>query len=113
MKHLRQLITAALLIFVQLVSPLALAADTSIAVMNITGNVPAIFSVTARGYPGDLDLSGNVSVTDRLLGMFHFKYNVDLASLTLQSAETDGVPSKTTAAGSAYSFAATSFRLKF
>ncbi|MGZ3742802.1 MAG: hypothetical protein ACXVB1_01870 [Pseudobdellovibrionaceae bacterium] len=90
-----------------------MAADTSIANLNISGNVPVVFSVTARGYPGDLDLSGQVDVVDRLVGIFHFKYNVDLASLTLKSAETDGVPSSGAGAGTGYAFGAGGFKLKF
>lgn len=89
----------------------SMAADTSIATLNISGNVPAVFSLTARGYPGDLDLSGNgIVASDRLVGIFHFKYNVDIASLTLQTAEASGLP--TNAAGTPYSFG-TAFMLKF
>ncbi|MEZ0391963.1 MAG: hypothetical protein ACAH59_07095 [Pseudobdellovibrionaceae bacterium] len=114
MKFLVKLLSAALLFAAQLFMPMAaLAADTSIANLNISGNVPVIFSITARGYPGDLDLSGKVDVVDRLVGIFHFKYNVDLASLTLKSAEVDGVPSSTTGAGTGYSFGAGGFQLKF
>lgn len=113
MNYFRHLFLTVLMLTSQILSPMAFAADTSIATLNISGNVPTIFSVTARGYPGDLDLSGDVAVNDRLIGIFHFKYNVDIASLTLQSAETDGVPSSSTAAGDAYAFDTTSFRLKF
>ena len=112
MKSLTKYLAAVVLAALQVFSPMAFAADTSVAVLNISGNVPTIFSVTARGYPGDLDLSGSVIVTDRLVGIFHFKYNVDLASLTLKSAQADGVPSSGTAAGTGYSFG-TSFSMKF
>ena len=112
MKSLTKYLAAVVLAALQVFSPMAFAADTSVAVLNISGNVPVIFSVTARGYPGDLDLSGSSIVTDRLVGIFHFKYNVDLASLTFKSAETDGVPSSSTAAGKGYSFG-TAFSMKF
>ena len=80
MRHFNHILMAALMFAAQIFAPrLAFAADTSIATLNVSGNVPVIFSVTARGYPGDLDLSGNVAVTDRLLGMFHL--NITLTSL--------------------------------
>lgn len=85
----------------QLIAPMALAADTAVATMDLSGNVPVIFNVTARGYPGDLDLSPNVIVNSRLLGMFHMKYNVSLATLTLKASTATGKPE---AAGTAYSF---------
>lgn len=97
------------LIFQMVVSEVR--ADTSIGTLNLSGNVPTIFSVTAYGYPGDLDLNGNTSVaSDRLVGFFHFRYNADIASLTLQAAQATGLPS--TAGGVAYNFG-TSFMLKF
>jgi hypothetical protein len=113
MKHYIHILMATLMFAAQLFAPsAAMAADTSIATLNVSGNVPTIFSVTARGYPGDLDLSGNVSVANRLLGVFHFKYNVDIASLTLQSAQAEGVPSSAVGAGTNYAFGA-NFTLMF
>ncbi len=110
MKKYQQLVMAALMFAIQLLLPGQLfAADTSIANLNMSGNVPAIFSVTARGYPGDLDLSGNVAVNDRLLGIVHLKYNVGIASLTIQSTQASGVPSS---GATGYSFG-TAFSLKF
>jgi hypothetical protein len=114
MKFATKILLAGLMLAAQLFSPtIAMAADTSIANLNISGNVPVIFSVTARGYPGDLDLSGKVDVVDRLVGIFHFKYNVDLASMTLKSAEADGRPSSGAGAGTGYGFGAGGFKLKF
>lgn len=92
----------------QMLSPVAMAADTSIAVLNISGNVPTVFSVTARGLPGDLDLTPNVSVANRLLGILHFKYNADVASMTLASSTASGVPEKS---GTAYGFGAAGFKV--
>jgi len=66
--------------------------DTSVASLNISGNVPAVFSVTARGLPGDLDLTSNSVVNDRLIGILHFKFNEDAASITVASSTTTGGP---------------------
>ena len=113
MKFFSKLILTLAVVGLQIVSPLAMAADTSVAALNISGNTPVIFNVSARGYPGDLDLGGNgVVASDRLLGSFHFKYNVGIASMTLKSAEVDGIPSSATATGNGYKFG-TAFNLKF
>lgn len=66
--------------------------DTSIATLNISGNVPAVFSVTARGLPGDLDLEPGSIVIDRLIGLLHFKFNEDAASITVASSTASGMP---------------------
>ncbi len=55
--------------------------DSAVASINLSGNVPEVFSVTARGLPGDLDLTPGVSVTDRLIGILHFKFNENAASI--------------------------------
>lgn len=60
--------------------------DTSIALLNMSGSVPEVFSVTARGLPGDLDLTPNVVVVDRLIGILHFKFNLNAASITVSGA---------------------------
>jgi hypothetical protein len=70
----------------------AQAADTAIAGVHMSGNVPTIFSLTARGLPGDLDLTPGVIVNDRLIGIFHFKYNMDIATLFLTSTSATGTP---------------------
>lgn len=77
--------------------------DTSAAVINLSGNVPAVFSVTARGYPGDLDLSPNVYVFNRVLGILHFQYNENVASIFLASSTASGMPENSGA--TAYPFA--------
>ena len=87
-----KLVIALLAITTQMLGQLALAADTSIASVQLSGNVPTVFSVTARGLPGDLDLTPGVVVNDRLLGIFHFKFNVDIASLLLTSTSATGTP---------------------
>ncbi len=110
MKISKNIYLVAMMVLSQLVAPMSFAADTSIATMNLSGDVPTVFSVTARGYPGDLDLSPNVVVNDRLLGTFHLKYNVNIASLTLKTDTASGVPEKTGAV--AYSFG-TTFKVKF
>lgn len=76
----------------QMLTPAAMAADTSIASLHMSGNVPTIFSVTVRGLPGDLDLTPGVIVNDRLLGIFHFKYNVNIATIALTSTSATGTP---------------------
>lgn len=102
MKTYKNIFIVALMAISQLIAPMALAADTAIATMDLSGNVPVIFNVTARGYPGDLDLSPNVVVNGRLLGIFHMKYNVSLATLTLKASTATGKPE--TGAAVAYSF---------
>ncbi len=104
-----KLLMAAFAAVLQMVGPSAMAADTSIASLNMSGNVPTVFSVTARGLPGDLDLTPGVIVNDRLLGIIHFKYNVDIASLLLTSDSATGAPMN---GGTAYP-AGTAFTYKF
>lgn len=101
-----QIVLLALLILST--SPLR-AADTSIAIFRISGSVPTFFSVTARGMPGDLDLTPNVQVRDRLIGLMHFKYNANIATLTIASNTTSGFPEDS--GGGAYSFGAGSFKV--
>lgn len=81
----------------------AIAADTSTAVINLSGNVPVLFSVTSRGYPGDMDLEPNVTVTNRLLGILHFQYNENVATITLTSSTASGLPENSS--NVAYGFA--------
>lgn len=80
----------------------ALAADTAIGTLNISGNVPTVFSVTTRGIPGDLDLTPGVIVNQRLIGILHFKFNEDAASITIASSTLSGGPEDS--GGTAYSF---------
>jgi hypothetical protein len=82
-------------------TPTAFAADTSIAGFNISANVPQFFSATTRGVPGDIDLSPNVVVNNRRIGLVHLKYNINVASLTISSNTASGAPQ---AGGVAYSF---------
>jgi len=60
--------------------------DTSIALISLSGSVPEVFSVTARGLPGDLDLTPNVIVNNRLIGILHFKYNQNVDEITIGGA---------------------------
>lgn len=83
-------------------------ADTAVALINVSANVPTIFSVTARGLPGDLDLTPNVIVNRRTLGLFHFKYNSDVVSLTISSDTLSGGPE---ASGVPYSFQGGGFKV--
>lgn len=106
---LRLVIAYFVIIGQMLVGPMANAADTSIAGLSLSGNVPTIFSVVARGIPGDLDLTPGVVVTDRLIGIFHFKYNNDIASILLTSNSATGTPMN---GASAYP-AGTAFTYKF
>jgi hypothetical protein len=86
-------------------------ADVAVGTLNISGNVPVIFSLTVRGLPGDLDLTPGVSVTDRLLGLIHFKYNMDIASLALTSSTASGVPENSS--NVAYAFGGVGFKYRF
>lgn len=109
MKTLRNLSVIAFTILVQIFAPCAIAADTAIATLNISGDVPTIFSVEARGMPGDLDLAPSVSVSSRLLGILHFKFNVNAASIKIASSTASGVPENGSAV--AYSFGAAGFKV--
>lgn len=86
-------------------------ADTAIGTLNISGNVPAVFSLSVRGMPGDLDLSPGVTVTDRLMGIIHFKYNIDIGTIALTSDTASGVPENSS--GVAYPFGGAGFTYKF
>src|SRR5258708_38137917 len=111
MKINAQMLLTLLVILAQIISPLAFAADTAVATLNISGDVPTIFSVTARGIPGDLDLTPGVAVNNRLLGILHLKYNVNVASLTIASSTASGTPEN--ARSAAYSFCASGFKVAF
>lgn len=99
----------AVLIFQMFVTPLR--ADVAIGTLNISGNVPVIFSLMVRGLPGELDLTPGVTVTDRMLGIIHFKYNMDIASLALTSSTASGVPENS--ANDAYPFGGIGFKYRF
>ena len=75
--------------------------DTAIATLNVSGTVPAIMSVQARGLPGDLDLTPGAIVIDRVIGLLHFKYN-ESADINVTSSNAGGQP--TDSGGTAYSF---------
>jgi len=94
MSHSFKFVMATVAVAMQLMSSAAFAdtADSSEANIQISGNVPVIFSLTVRGLPGDLDLTPGVIVNDRTLGIFHFKYNIDIASLLLTSDSATGAP---------------------
>lgn len=109
-RDLKFLLVTGLITLSQILSPYAMAADTAEGTMNISGNVPVVFSLTTRGIPGDLDLTPNVVVNDRLIGIVHFKYNVDIASLTMASDTVSGTPEN---AGTPYDFAGAAFQFKF
>lgn len=87
-------------------NPALLQADVSSGSLQLSGSVPEIFSLQVRGVPGDLDLSPNVQVTDRLLGIFHLKYNIPVASIILSSsAGATGLPTLNGAGATAAPFA--------
>ncbi|OFZ21823.1 MAG: hypothetical protein A2X94_08505 [Bdellovibrionales bacterium GWB1_55_8] len=81
----------------------AFAADISTATLQLSGNVPTVFSVTARGYPGEIDLAPGTTVVNRLMGILHFRYNVEIASLTFLSSTASGTIEN--AAGTAFAWA--------
>ena len=60
----------------------AFAVDISTASLIISGNVPAVFSVAVRGYPGEMDLGPGTTVVDRVVGILHFKYNMPIATIS-------------------------------
>jgi hypothetical protein len=107
MKHVARVTTAILIIIGVLITPVVFAADTAIATFNVSGTVPTFFSVTARGMPGDLDLTPNVTVNNRRLGLLHFKYNMSMASLTISSSTASGGPEALS--GAVYNFQGSGF----
>ncbi len=90
-------------------SPFVRAADTAIAYFNLSGTVPTVFSITTRGLPGDLDLTPNVTVDRRRIGLMHLKYNRNIASLTISSDTASGGPESTS--GAVYNFAGSGFQV--
>jgi hypothetical protein len=89
---MNRIFLAALFAMMQVFSSTAMAADTSIATLIMSGNVPTVFSVTTRGLPGDLDLTPGVIVNDRLIGIMYFRYNVNIATIFLTSTSATGTP---------------------
>lgn len=89
-RFVRPIILASVLI--SLFRPTVFAADTAVATFNISGTVPTFFSVSARGLPGDLDLTPKVIVNNRRIGLMHFKYNANIATLTIASSTASGGP---------------------
>lgn len=72
--------------------PNAFAAGGAEGSVQLSGNVPEIFTLQSRGVPGDVDLSPGVVVTDRLLGIFHLKYNLPVGEFKIQTDTTSGLP---------------------
>lgn len=91
-------------------TPLKLySADTAVGSFNISGTVPTFFSATTRGIPGDIDLTPNVVVNNRRIGLIHFKYNVNVASITISSSTASGGPEPSS--GGTYSFQGGGFKV--
>ncbi len=111
MKKYQNIILTLLIILTQVLAPWAIAADTAVATLNISGDVPTIFNLTARGIPGDLDLSPSVAVNNRLLGLLHFKYNVNVASIKIASSTASGLPENSS--NVAYGFGGAGFKVAF
>lgn len=65
---------------------------TSIAVININGIVPAIFSVTLDSQPSQVDLSPGVFVSNLNIGDLHFRYNENVQNITISSSTSSGFP---------------------
>lgn len=103
MQQYKGLVRKLAVVFTVLICNNALAGsgDTAIASLNLSGSVPEVFSVTARGLPGDLDLTPGVIVNDRLIGILHFKFNENAASITIASSTVSGGPESVSGA---YSF---------
>lgn len=92
----------ALMSFALLGTPIPAFADTSIASVYVSGVVPAYFSVTANSRPGELDLSSGAIVSNRTVGLLHFKYNINIQNLIVSSSTTSGKPED--AGSNPYSF---------
>ncbi|MEK6579038.1 MAG: hypothetical protein AABZ55_07405 [Bdellovibrionota bacterium] len=92
-----------------LLGPVAMAAETTYGVLNLSGNVPEIFQLDVRGVSGDIDLNGGsgaaaTTVSNRLVGIFHLKVNIDIASFILSTTNASGTFEN--AAAAAYPFSA-------
>jgi len=91
------------------VSTAMAAEEITYGVVNLTGQVPSIFRLDVRGVPGDIDLAGGdgtngTVVLNRVLGIFHIKLNIDMASFTLSTTNASGTFE--TGAAAAYPFSA-------
>ena len=85
--------------------PIWVVADTSIANITVVGHVPSFFSVTSIGQQVDLDLSPNVTVSNRTIGILAFKYNENIQSLNVASDTVSGAPEDS--GGNPYQFGGT------
>lgn len=86
--------------------------DTSIAVIDIAGIVPAIFSVTLTSQPNQVDLSPGVFVSNLNIGDLHFRYNENVQALTVSSSTSSGLPENSS--GAAYQFGGSgTFKVSF
>lgn len=61
------------------------ASDSATATVNLSGNVPVVFSLTALGIPGDIDFTPGASVNNRVLALLHLKYNESMTTLKVSS----------------------------
>lgn len=97
-----------------LLGPSAMAAETTYGVLNLSGNVPEIFRLDVRGASGDIDLNGGdgaaarTTVTNRLLGIFHLKVNIDIATFTVYTSNATGTFQN---GATAYAFGGTGFEI--
>lgn len=98
-------IIAALTSFALLSVHTSVHADTSVASVYVSGVVPSYFQVTANSRPGELDLGSGAIVSNRTIGLLHFKYNVNVQNLIVSSSTLSGKPEDS--GSNAYSFGGT------
>lgn len=98
----------AVLLVSSVFSPYYCFGAVSIATISMSGDIGPVFQLTAFSISGDIDLSAQIIVTNRTVGMLHLKYNVNMASFTLKSVETSGLLEKS---GTPYVFGATPFQI--
>lgn len=90
MRKTNKLIALVLIVLANFQPTAAMAVDISQASFILSGNVPAVFSVTVRGYPGEFDLGPNTTVVDRSIGILHFKYNIGVSAIEFSSDTVSG-----------------------
>ena len=71
---------------------LAVPGTVSQASIHLSGYVPEVFALSTKSLNGDLDLIPNAKVTQQPIGTVSFKYNQDIAGVSISSDTASGAP---------------------
>lgn len=66
--------------------------DVSTASIYLSGYVPEVFVVTAKSLNSDIVLAPNTKVTQQPIGAVSFRYNQDIAGISISSSTESGAP---------------------